>query len=245
MFTQELVKNGSNIKVTDKNLDFYIQQRLLCLVLNQIIFIDEMKKGLFSVLSKDMFKTFSDDQLELLINGSPFIDVDDWEANTEYKGYYSRSHQVIKWFWDIVKQLEQKHLERFLQFCTGTSRVPIGGFSALESNRGQIAKFCINYMPYNTMYLNKLNKQLQKQHSSVTFIENIKKLFKPDEKENEDSGGNKIEKHKSFTFAKTNNYIKAHTCFNRIDLPHYKEKAELEEAINFIIQNEILGFGID
>jgi len=41
------------------------------------------------------------------------------------------------------------------------------------------------------------------------------------------------------------NYIKAHTCFNRIDLPDFPNKNLLEESINFIVNNEIMGFGID
>ena len=41
------------------------------------------------------------------------------------------------------------------------------------------------------------------------------------------------------------NFIKAHTCFNRIDLPDFPNKNLLEESINFIVNNEILGFGID
>ncbi len=30
---------------------------------------------------------FNSDELELLLNGCPFIDLDDWRANTVYKGY--------------------------------------------------------------------------------------------------------------------------------------------------------------
>ena len=41
------------------------------------------------------------------------------------------------------------------------------------------------------------------------------------------------------------NYIKAHTCFNRLDVPEYDSKEELEEAIKFISSNEIIGFGIE
>lgn len=85
-------------------------------------------------------------------------------------------------------------LQRFLQFCTGSSRVPIGGFASIESNRGTKSKFCI---------------------VKVDFVKDKK------------------------------NYIKAHTCFNRIDLPAYPTEKLVIEAINFIIENEILGFGID
>jgi hypothetical protein len=137
---------------------------------------------------------FNSDELELLLNGQPFIDVDEWKTNAIYKGKYSNKHKVIKWFWDILSSLSQEELSRFLQFCTGTCRVPIGGFSVLESNRGEIAKFCIE---------------------SVNCIP--KKI----------------------------NFIKAHTCFNRIDLPIFSTEKELKDAISYIINNEIYGFGID
>ena len=90
--------------------------------------------------------------------------------------------------------MTQKQLSNFLMFCTGSSRVPFDGFSKLESNRGEIAEFTIEY-------------------------------------------GNCTEGKK--------NFIKAHTWFNRIDLPNYKTKNELKEALEYVSTNEILGFGID
>ena len=41
------------------------------------------------------------------------------------------------------------------------------------------------------------------------------------------------------------NFIKAHTCFNRIDLPCFPNKNELKEAIKFVSENKILGFGME
>ena len=41
------------------------------------------------------------------------------------------------------------------------------------------------------------------------------------------------------------NYIRAHTCFNRLDIPDFKTFKELEDALTYIVKNEILGFGID
>jgi hypothetical protein len=41
-----------------------------------------------------------------------------------------------------------------------------------------------------------------------------------------------------------NNYIRAHTCFNRLDLPQFKKKDEVHDAIQFVLKN-ITGFGID
>lgn len=60
--------------------------------------------------------------------GMPFIDLNDWRSNTEYKGAYYKNHQVINWFWSFLETLDQAQLARFLQFCTGSSRIPINGF---------------------------------------------------------------------------------------------------------------------
>ena len=68
------------------------------------------------------------EQLEMVINGLPFIDVLDWEANTNYKGLYSKSHQTVKWFWELMKELNQEQLSKLFHFCTGSSRVPVEGF---------------------------------------------------------------------------------------------------------------------
>ena len=41
------------------------------------------------------------------------------------------------------------------------------------------------------------------------------------------------------------NFIRAHTCFNRIDLPNFPNIESLHEAIKFALENEVLGFGIE
>ncbi len=41
------------------------------------------------------------------------------------------------------------------------------------------------------------------------------------------------------------NFLRAHTCFNRLDLPDFPDKDTLNEAIKFALENEVLGFGIE
>ena len=41
------------------------------------------------------------------------------------------------------------------------------------------------------------------------------------------------------------NFLKAHTYFNRIDIPLYKNKNEMVEMIKFVANQEIFGFGIE
>lgn len=44
----------------------------------------------------------------------------------------------------VVAEFEQEMMARLLQFMTGTSEVPSQGFSALQSNDGNLRKFTIH-----------------------------------------------------------------------------------------------------
>jgi len=41
------------------------------------------------------------------------------------------------------------------------------------------------------------------------------------------------------------NLPRAHTCFNRLDLPRYPSYEYMKLAIDYIAQNEIIGFGME
>jgi hypothetical protein len=45
---------------------------------------------------------------------------------------------VVKWFWQIVEIYNAEMRARLLQFVTGSSRVPLQGFKALQ---GEFNKF--------------------------------------------------------------------------------------------------------
>ena len=188
----ELIKNGKDILVT--NLNDYIEKRINFLYGIYEPLIEKIRKSIFNYLPENIITQFSSDDLESLINGVPFIDLEDWRLNTEYRAPYTDHHQVILWFWDSLANLTQKQLSNLLVFSTGSSRVPIDGFKALESNREKNSKFSIEM---------------------IAYVKNQK------------------------------NFIKAHTCFNRIDLPNFPNKEELDEAIKFISDFEMLGFGFE
>ncbi len=81
-------------------------------------------------------------------------------------------------------------------FCTGSSRLPLGGFADLESQSGQKSKFTIQAIAY------KSGEAMQ-------------------------------------------NLPRAHTCFNRLDLPKYPSYNHCKIAIDFVANNEIIGFGLE
>ena len=188
----ELQKKGRETQVLD--IDDFIQKRIKFMIGIYEPFIKIIRETIYSYIPQNIISNFTSDEFELILNGRPFIDVEEWKIFTDYKAPYNANHYLIIWFWEILSELSQKELSNLLLFTTGSGRVPLGGFSVLESNRGNIARFTIESIPY------------------------IK--------------GKK-------------NFIKAHTCFNRLDIPLFLLKNDLIEAIKFVTNNEILGFGID
>lgn len=49
----------------------------------------------------------------------------------------------IQWFWRALRGFDQADRAKFLQFVTGTSKVPLQGFAALEGMNG-VQKFQIH-----------------------------------------------------------------------------------------------------
>ncbi|XP_021743761.1 E3 ubiquitin-protein ligase UPL2-like [Chenopodium quinoa] len=132
----ELIPGGRNIKVTEENkhqyVDLVAEHRLTTAIRPQInAFLD----GFTELIARDLISIFNDKELELLISGLPDIDLEDMRANTEYSGY-SPASPVIQWFWEVVQGFSKEDKARLLQFVTGTSKVPLEGFSALQGISG-------------------------------------------------------------------------------------------------------------
>ncbi|KAH7670367.1 E3 ubiquitin-protein ligase HUWE1 protein [Dioscorea alata] len=140
----ELIPGGRNIRVTEENKHEYVdrvaEHRLTTAIRPQI---NAFMEGFNELIPRELISIFNDKELELLISGLPDIDLDDLRANTEYSGY-SNASPVIQWFWEVVQGFSKEDKARFLQFVTGTSKVPLEGFSALQgisgSQRFQIHK---------------------------------------------------------------------------------------------------------
>lgn len=192
--TVELVPGGSDITVDNKNLPDYLDEQLKYRTLGRINRqILEFLKGFYDVVPEALLSVFDFQELELLLHGLPNIDMDDWMKNSEYTGEFQNqpNHKVVGWFWETVKGLPQEQKAKLLQFVTGTSGVPIQGFSFLQGNDGSIRRF--------TLHGDK----------------NVKV------------------------------FPRAHTCFNRIDMPIYKSKTELQKYLLMAISMESTGFGIE
>ena len=141
--THDLKVNGRKIIVKNNEKQEYVdlvcQYKMTYSIKEQL---DAFLKGFYDIIPKHLISIFNEQELELLISGLPNIDIDDLKANTKYYKYQSSSVQ-IQWFWHALRSFDQADRAKFLQFVTGSSKVPLKGFASLEGMNG-IQKFQIH-----------------------------------------------------------------------------------------------------
>lgn len=69
--------------------------------------------------------------MQLIVCGLGKIDINDWKSNTRLK-HCTPDSNIVKWFWKAVESFDEERRARLLQFVTGSSRVPLQGFKALQ-----------------------------------------------------------------------------------------------------------------
>lgn len=130
----ELVPNGASLRVTRANAEQYVHL-VLTAVLKEGVWsqIQSFAAGFSTVFPIDSLKVFYPEELRQIFGATE----EDWseetvaEAIVANHGYTKSSHSVIR----LVKILSNfdKHQRRhFLQFLTGSPRLPIGGFKSLR-----------------------------------------------------------------------------------------------------------------
>lgn len=139
----DLKENGASIPVTMANRREFVQlsaqYRLYSSIKEQL---EHLLSGFYEIIPKDLVAIFNEQELELLISGTPDIDVDEWRAATDYNGYTS-SDPVIVWWWRALKSFNRDERAKVLSFATGTSRVPLSGFGDLQGVQG-VQRFSIH-----------------------------------------------------------------------------------------------------
>ncbi|XP_074804267.1 E3 ubiquitin-protein ligase HACE1 isoform X4 [Natator depressus] len=143
-----LKPGGASILVTQDNKAEYVQLvtelRMTRAIQPQI---NAFLQGFHMFIPPSLIQLFDEYELELLLSGMPEIDVSDWIKNTDYTSGYEREDPVVQWFWDVVEELTQEERVLLLQFVTGSSRVPHGGFAHIMGGSG-LQNFTIAAVPY-------------------------------------------------------------------------------------------------
>lgn len=139
----DLIPNGNQILVTDDNKQDYIRlvahHRMTSAIVPQI---EAFMTGFYEQVPPEMICIFTPAELELLICGLPDINIDELKMFTDYHQYHA-TDDIIVWFWEALESFSREERAAFLQFVTGTSKVPLGGFANLQGMRGN-QKFSIH-----------------------------------------------------------------------------------------------------
>ncbi|XP_036279312.1 E3 ubiquitin-protein ligase SMURF1 isoform X8 [Pipistrellus kuhlii] len=189
----ELKPNGRNVPVTEENkkeyVRLYVNWRFMRGIEAQFL---ALQKGFNELIPQHLLKPFDQKELELIIGGLDKIDLSDWKSNTRLK-HCAADSNIVRWFWQAVETFDEERRARLLQFVTGSTRVPLQGFKALQGSTGAAGPrlFTIHLIDANT-----------------------------------------------------DNLPKAHTCFNRIDIPPYESYEKLYEKLLVAVE-ETCGFAVE
>jgi hypothetical protein len=72
--------------------------------------------------------------LQLLLCGTGEYSIADFKANHIVNGSNQEFRRVLDWFWAAISNFSQTEMARLLQFTTGCSQLPHGGFCVCISS---------------------------------------------------------------------------------------------------------------
>jgi len=234
----DLKRGGSDIVVTRENRTAFMQLRSKYALMNSISTqLCAFLKGFHSVIPEQLLMVFDSRELELLLCGLPTINVEDWKKHTTYTGSLSEKHKISKWFFEYVSEISQSKQARLLQFITGTSRVPVSGFRALQSYDGKVQRFTLQSFKVK---LPRAERKKRKKAHKARQKNYTKKLIR---------NSSAILQGSDLETVYVSHLLmpKAHTCFNRLDIPMYLSKEELAAHFELALSSDdaVTGFGMD
>ena len=119
------------IPVTERNkleyLDLLAQHRLGLRIKEQT---EHFLSGLPQFVPDSLLSLFDESELELLLCGVREYNLEDFKKHhSRVFGVPSRS---VQWFWQALGTFSPEQMARLLQFSTGSSQLPPGGFAELK-----------------------------------------------------------------------------------------------------------------
>ena len=85
-----------------------------------------IKKGIYSVIDKQILQILKWNNLEEMVCGKNKLDIKDFKAHTAYTGYTGQD-DIIKWFWEWLEGIDEEKQFKYLKFVSGRTRLPKPG----------------------------------------------------------------------------------------------------------------------
>uniref|UniRef100_A0A3P8UTU4 HECT-type E3 ubiquitin transferase n=1 Tax=Cynoglossus semilaevis TaxID=244447 RepID=A0A3P8UTU4_CYNSE len=127
-----LKPGGDKIPVTKQNRKEYVQL-YVDFLLNKSIYkqFAAFYHGFHSVCASDALMLLRPEEVEMLVCGSPELDMSALQRAAQYEGY-SKTDATVRCFWDVVLLFPLELQKKLLHFATGSDRVPVGGMADLN-----------------------------------------------------------------------------------------------------------------
>ncbi|ELK32574.1 Putative E3 ubiquitin-protein ligase TRIP12 [Myotis davidii] len=131
----ELKKGGKDIPVTIYNLEEYLRL-VIFWALNEGVSrqFDSFRDGFESVFPLSHLQYFYPEELDQLLCGSK---ADTWDTKILMECCrpdhgYTHDSRAVKFLFEILSSFDNEQQRLFLQFVTGSPRLPVGGFRSLN-----------------------------------------------------------------------------------------------------------------
>ncbi|KAL3281120.1 hypothetical protein HHI36_004342 [Cryptolaemus montrouzieri] len=134
----ELMKNGKNTYLSIHNLDLYVRLVTHWMLVEGVSRqMESLREGFESVFPLHNLRLFFPDELESVFCGSPKDSLSGWDVKTLMEccrpdhGYNADS-RAIRFLFEVLSSYEREQQRLFVQFLTGSPRLPVGGFKSLS-----------------------------------------------------------------------------------------------------------------
>jgi E3 ubiquitin-protein ligase TRIP12 len=104
--------------------------------------VDAMRRGFAKVFHVSHLRAFTPDELRLLLAGASNArawERDDVAASLVLRDYSTQAPQV-GYFLDVLCELGPEDRRNFLRFCTGSPRLPVGGWTSMRPKMTVVKK---------------------------------------------------------------------------------------------------------
>jgi ubiquitin-protein ligase E3 A len=128
----ELCEGGSERDVTNENLAEYIDSYVDFVLCTSVeANFRAFYQGFKLSIQAPSYMLLDPSELDVLVSGEEDLDWESFKSKVAYDGY-TKTDEVIKWFWEVFDDFSEGQKKKFLKFSTGSDRAPFGGLGHVE-----------------------------------------------------------------------------------------------------------------
>jgi len=146
----ELKENGTNIQVNPENRQEYVGLVLAARLTEHTAAIEAIRRGVSKIVPIQLLNMLTARDLELLICGNSYIDVELLRRHTKYSGV-NPDDPHIDIFWEVLESLDQAHRRLFIKFVWAQEALPSDDAEFIRTHTRFLIKASSSAYPDKTL----------------------------------------------------------------------------------------------